>query len=712
MSFGNGLSESVEQAVSLRRDHREGLGVLALISERGKKMKTNSQRRNRRIWLGAAFTATLLLLASSQSAIAQQWTTTNNDISNTNTGNVGVGTTTPTSKLTVQSTGPDYAGETYLRIKNTNSFTGLLLDPGQTGDVKWLLMGGFPNAGDFTIREYGVANYLTVKKTTGNVGIGTTNPTKSLLHIKGVGTNYAGTPTYTGIAVEATDATKYVSVDYVNDLGFAGAPQYQTGLFGSNHATASSRNYGFLFNNTSNGGILFATQSLERMRIDNVGNVGIGTSAPSAKLHLFAGSNSAVQFLFEGGSPEFWYKRTNTVTLPDGLFRYTIGADGSFYLQRNTAVGGDFGTSTNPFIITKTDNAIFGGNVGIGVSPSYKLDVSGVIRATGGFRFPDNTVQASAATMTGVTAGAGLTGGGTSGAATLDIGAGTGVTVAADSISVNYGSTSGTAVQGNTSITVSAGDGMSGGGLLTLGAGGTLTLTNTDKGSSQSIFKNVANDLGQTQFSAGSPTTINNNDTIRFAGSGGTTITFDSPNKKVIIDGSTSTPSAANISAGQFGQNTGGGNYTFPGNVTVNGNIAAKYQDVAEWVPTSEQLPTGTVVVLDSTRSNQVISSTQAYDTRVAGVISEQPGIALGESGAGKVLVATTGRVLVNVDATNSPIHIGDLLVTSDVPGLAMKSEPVNLGGVQLHRPGTLIGKALEPLEKGKGKILVLLSLQ
>ena len=129
-------------------------------------------------------------------------------------------------------------------------------------------------------------------------------------------------------------------------------------------------------------------------------------------------------------------------------------------------------------------------------------------------------------------------------------------------------------------------------------------------------------------------------------------------------------------------------------------------------VPASEQIPAGTVVVLDTTKSNQVITSTQSYDTRVAGVVSEQPGIALGESGTGKVLVATTGRVIVTVDASRDPIHIGDLLVTSGTPGLAMKSEPVNLGGVQIHRPGTLIGKALQPLEKGSGKILVLLSLQ
>src|SRR5260370_25987519 len=37
-------------------------------------------------------------------------------------------------------------------------------------------MGGYRNAGDFTVREYGVANYLTIKRDSGNVGIGTTSP--------------------------------------------------------------------------------------------------------------------------------------------------------------------------------------------------------------------------------------------------------------------------------------------------------------------------------------------------------------------------------------------------------------------------------------------------------------------------------------------------------------------------------------------------------
>lgn len=148
------------------------------------------------------------------------------------------------------------------------------------------------------------------------------------------------------------------------------------------------------------------------------------------------------------------------------------------------------------------------------------------------------------------------------------------------------------------------------------------------------------------------------------------------------------------------------------GNINISGTINAKYQDVAEWVESSQALSAGTVVVLDHTRSNQVVASSKAYDTRVAGVISLQPGIALGESGAGKVLVATTGRVKIKVDASAGPIQIGDLLVTSDKEGVAKKSEPLMLGGAQIHRPGTLIGKALEPLAKGTGEILVLLSLQ
>src|SRR5581483_5052079 len=153
------------------------------------------------------------------------------------------------------------------------------------------------------------------------------------------------------------------------------------------------------------------------------------------------------------------------------------------------------------------------------------------------------------------------------------------------------------------------------------------------------------------------------------------------------------------------------GNATFTGQVS-GGNIVAKYQDVAEWVPADDELQPGTVVVVQPDASNHVVASAHAYDTGVAGVVSTQPGITLGEPAAGKAKVATTGRVKVRVDASHSPIRAGDVLVTSDIPGTAMRSTPIDVAGIKLHRPGTIIGKALEPLPNGKGEILVLLSLQ
>jgi len=148
------------------------------------------------------------------------------------------------------------------------------------------------------------------------------------------------------------------------------------------------------------------------------------------------------------------------------------------------------------------------------------------------------------------------------------------------------------------------------------------------------------------------------------------------------------------------------------GDIFVTGNINAKYQDVAEWVPSGLQMPAGTVVVVDPYAPNHVKASSEPYSTAVAGVVSDLPGLILGEPSVTKVKVATTGRVRVKVDATKSPVKIGDLLVASGQRGMAMRSDPVDLGGIKFHRPGTIIGKALESLPDGKGEILVLLSLQ
>jgi hypothetical protein len=154
------------------------------------------------------------------------------------------------------------------------------------------------------------------------------------------------------------------------------------------------------------------------------------------------------------------------------------------------------------------------------------------------------------------------------------------------------------------------------------------------------------------------------------------------------------------------------GNITATGSITGATVIGAVYQDVAEWVPASADMTPGTVVVLNPAKTNEVMPSSRAYDTTVAGVVSAQPGILLGVAGANKEQIATTGRVRVRVDARKGPIQVGDLLVTSGIEGTAMKSEPIDIGGHAFHRPGTIVGKALEPLRDGVGEVLVLLSLQ
>ena len=176
------------------------------------------------------------------------------------------------------------------------------------------------------------------------------------------------------------------------------------------------------------------------------------------------------------------------------------------------------------------------------------------------------------------------------------------------------------------------------------------------------------------------------------------------------------------LQLGAAGTGAGTNRLTVNGNVAVTGNIAATgnvtgiihavYQDIAEWVPASGDVRPGTVVVVNEATTNAVLPSTRAYDTAVAGVVSPQPGVILGFGGPDKAQIATTGRVRVRVDATQRPVRVGDILVTSDKPGTAMVSEPMDLNGRKFHQPGTILGKALEPLAEGEGEILVLLSLQ
>ncbi len=145
--------------------------------------------------------------------------------------------------------------------------------------------------------------------------------------------------------------------------------------------------------------------------------------------------------------------------------------------------------------------------------------------------------------------------------------------------------------------------------------------------------------------------------------------------------------------------------------ITINGSDLAERFDVSarEGV---EPAP-GMVVSIDPDHAGRLAVSAEAYDRKVAGVISGAGGISpalnLHQPGTiadGEVPVAMTGRVYVWADAgAGGAIGVGDLLTSSSTPGHAMRASD----GKSMQ--GTIIGKAMTPLESGRGLVLVLVNL-
>ena len=136
------------------------------------------------------------------------------------------------------------------------------------------------------------------------------------------------------------------------------------------------------------------------------------------------------------------------------------------------------------------------------------------------------------------------------------------------------------------------------------------------------------------------------------------------------------------------------------------------YADFAELIEAdarSSSFEPGDVLSISSNKDRAVVLSLRPYSTTVIGVYSTNPGFIgtthpVEEKGDNEIPVAITGIVPCKVSTENGPIQRGDLLTTSSIPGFAMKATDPKIG--------TILGKAMESLESGKGKIEVLVMLQ
>jgi hypothetical protein len=491
----------------------------------------------------------------------------------------------------------------------------------------------------------------------------------------------------------------------------------------------------------------------------NSGNVGVGTTTPTAKVQIAPTTFTGGTELVLGNDPGYqgWSLFVNSsktgpssgaagfggsftsngtgqslfgVTIQPIFTAYASGSDNAYGLHIAPTYSGTW-THKYGLYVTGESKNYFSNRVGIGTNaPGYQLDVQGgSINSSGGLCIAGDCksawsqVGSTQWTTSGTTInyGTGNVGIGVASPTTkLDVNGtvnATALTVSGSPIVSSQWATSGTTINygtGNVGIGV-------GSPTTKLDVNGTVNATGLTVSGSPVVSSQWATSgttinygTGNVGIGVASPTTkLDVNGTVNATGltvSGSPLVSSQWATSGTTINYATGNVGVATAAPTEKLHVTG--NIKVTGSIDVGGNINAKYQDMAEWVESSQELPAGTVVVLDPTKSNQVIASSQSYDSRVAGVISLQPGLALGERGQGRVLVATTGRVKVKVDATNGGINIGDLLVTSEKEGVAMKSVPVDVGGVHMHRPGTLIGKALEPLASGTGEILVLLSLQ
>jgi hypothetical protein len=282
--------------------------------------------------------------------------------------NVGIGTTNPGYKLDVNGAGR------FIFRNNSNEITDLLLSTepdnsksklsflwygNETAAVKFLRGGNSTGSSMefWTQPEFGSTIQRMTITSGGYVGISNTSPT-SILHI----TDYKPILRMDSLkAIEATyDGEPLVSLDFYKHYGLGQGASIRMLQDGGTTSYVQAA-LAFYTNDVS---IDWATP-IERMRIKANGDVGIGTTNPTAKLQV-EGSGIVIN-TENSNQSKFLY------------FRYSNGGDlrSDSYLTFSTS-----GSPTERMRITDT------GNVGIGTTnPAAKLEVYGTGFTSGSVNF-------------------------------------------------------------------------------------------------------------------------------------------------------------------------------------------------------------------------------------------------------------------------------------------------------------------------------------
>ena len=231
-----------------------------------------------------------------------------------NGGNVGIGTTSPGSELEVNGSIEAVGNNAALHLKDSNDDSTKVIFDNLNGNSRVRYYGG-----NFSFLDEGSTETLTIADSTGNVGIGTTSPTRKL----DVESSQAVIADFTGTA-----ATSQSFVDIEN---VPSGDNLRLGIFSGGKPGITT------------GGGTTPTITIDP---DNNNNVGIGTTAPSQKLEVRDGnlivssSNSEIAL-----GPASGKSRIFTNSTRDIRFSTADTGDVLFLKNSNGRVG--IGT-TNP----------------------------------------------------------------------------------------------------------------------------------------------------------------------------------------------------------------------------------------------------------------------------------------------------------------------------------------------------------------------------